>query len=883
MSDYREDFERVKSLVPLREYVAHILGPTAKNGQWNCPFHDDKKAKLGVKGKGWRCWSSKCGETGDVVSFAAQYHKVSQGKAKKLLKEWASITDDQAPAVSGEPKKEEQESDELPDGWKHFVFHNAEGEEVGAEIRKDFYDYDQRKTVKVTRLYHKHEGQWVNRALAAPRPLYRLHDMVSTKGTAPLYVVEGPKCAEAVIAAGQRATTWMGGTNALHHTDFSSLLEAAKTAPVVLISDGDAPGRKAMRTIRKILIAGEYTPEFYSMSGIKGYDIADILKAQGGNWDVAFPLLQSRCPSPDKLPPIIADDILDEIKSNKEFEVLGYQEKSIVIIRKSTGKVIHQPSNTLTDGQMTQICPQGHFWTRIFENPRATLEYHPRREAHRALTIVSEERGLWQPKNQIGRGLVHIPDEGYFFHMGDRVEPMIMEKDTDAFSIGEKSTSRAVFSPRPPLKQRPGLCRPQEFKVLNDALNEFSWRDNFGGTLLLSWVCAALLGGATYRPHLRLVSPPDMGKNWLLDAVILPVLGDMYNDGGGDASVAGISAKVKGDALPFIMNEANPNSRRMREKMSELQNLILGSYDPQGTPTLRATQDGEMREAYVRCNFLMASNQVIDESEANASRTFQLSMTGKLSKEEWRELERRVDRAVESYGPGIRSLMMSRADVILADIQPATNLIQDDEQLSLRGRESRNVALLAACHANLYPHEEKSKRGQILLSARQIVAAMGQRVKVKTSIIDPITTIRDQKSGYSLKEAWVAGHEPHADSNRTLEAAVRNLRIAGVFIADVELKDRGKTMCLLVNPASSTLRNHLAKDQTWAGVDIAIALSQEPGADSSQRRRFGGDPVKAYAIPLSWKLGEDEMPATNHVQPFESTNIKDGKIVGLQR
>ena len=874
MNDYKEEFERVKSIVSLRDYVIHVLGPPAKNGRWLCPLHEEKTPSFSVRGKAYKCYG--CDKKGDVVSFVSRYNgDIPMGEAMAILKEWANITDDQKPEPQPEPDEtsNEKTSDELPTGWRHFIFHDEHGVEVGAECRKDVMGGKKR-----TFLYHRNaDGQWVNRQLEAPRPLYHLPDMVLSGATTPLYLVEGAKCAEAVIDAGQRATTWMGGTHALNKTDFTPLIRAAKKSPIVLISDGDAPGRKAMRTIRKQLVAAECEVEYYAMSGRRGVDIADILKSQDGNWETAFALLQSRCPNPTKDPLITCDDIIDDIRKNKEFVVLGYQEKSIVVIRKSTGKAVHLPSKGLTDGHLTEICPEGYFWTRLFENPMATLANHPRREIHRALTLVAEERGLWQPKNQIGRGLVHVPGKGYFYHMGDRV---VAAGGGDPIGIGQMSSSRAVFAPRPPLRERPNPCRPSEFKTLNDALNDFSWRDPYGGTLLLAWMCAALIGGGTYRPHLRLVSGPDMGKNWLMDVVILPIFGDMYNDGGGDASVAGISAKAKGDALPFIINEANPNSRQMRDKMSNLQNLLLGAYDPAGTPILRATQDGEMREAYVRSSFLLAGNQVAQGSEANESRMFHLSMTGKLDPEPWRDLETRIERAIDSYAPGIRALMMSRAEVILGDLKLVTKQVQDDEKLNLSGRESRNVALLTACHANLYPHADDRKIQQITLSAHQIVTAMGQRIKITESIVDAIVSIRDQDSRMSLKDTWVQGHLDNADESTSLKTAKSILRTMGVFIEKKNVKGRGEMPCLFINAASSELRNYLARDITWATVNIAVALEMVDGCFTDRRRFGGGDGVTAHVVPLEWKVEQDEMPIDRN---YQSPNIKPLKIVENER
>lgn len=870
------DFQKLKSLIDIGSYLTSVLGRSNKKGKWHCPFHNDRDPSLSVKDGGYTCFP--CQRKGDVFRFVQEHQNVSDIEAYDILAEWANLPDDKKPPGPPAQKKEPRVSATLPDGWRHFIFRNAAGEEVGAEVRKDVWDSKKREMVKQTYMYRKNdEGKWISRALEAPRPLYHLDDMVMKQGTAPLYVVEGAKCAEAVIAAGQRCTTWMGGTNALGKTDFTPLIQAGVSSEVILISDGDAPGRKAMRKIRKQLLAGGCEKvKIYSLGGRSGKDIADYLEENDGSWGAAFATVEAKCPKPDVAPLITSDDILDQMRENKEFNVLGYQKKSIAVVRKPTGKIVHLPSANLTDGNMTEICPEAYFWTGLFENPMATLNNYPRREAHRALTIISEERGLWQPKSQIGRGLAFIPGEGYFLHMGDRVEPLLMDKKTKAFGIGEKSAPNKVFVPRPPLDARPKPCRPSEFKELNDMLNEFSWEEPFGATLMLAWICASLIGGATYRPHLRLVSGPDKGKNWLMDTVILPILGDMYNDGGGDATVAGISAKAMGDALPFIINEVNPNTRQMRDKISNLQQLMLGAFDPEGTPILRATQDGEMREAYVRCSFLTASNHVLEESEASASRTFQLSMTGELNQEEFRDLDSRVEEAVDKYAAGIRGLMLSKAEAILSNLKDVTQLVQDTEEFRLSGRMSRNVALLTACHASLYPHGAQTKRDNVLISARQIVAAMGEQIKSRDSIVDAIVSMRDQQSRISLKETWIKSHSAGARENSILQDAIASLKASGVMIKQATVKGV-ETACLFVNPASSDLRNHLARDSSWAGMNIKVELGKEPGSFKS-KRRFYGKALWAYAVPLGWQLDDEEIVEDGD---FVSTKIKPNKIVGI--
>ena len=79
-------------------------------------------------------------------------------------------------------------------------------------------------------------GLWLARGMTSPRPLYRLPSLISIEG--PVYVVEGEKCADALVALGLNATTSVGGAGSAHHSDWLPL----KNRRVFIIPDADVPG-----------------------------------------------------------------------------------------------------------------------------------------------------------------------------------------------------------------------------------------------------------------------------------------------------------------------------------------------------------------------------------------------------------------------------------------------------------------------------------------------------------------------------------------------------------------------------------------------------------------------------------------------------------------
>lgn len=82
----------------------------------------------------------------------------------------------------------------------------------------------------------------------SPRLLYRLPQLVKAEK---IILVEGEKCADALVSAGFAATTIMGGANTkIEKTDLSPL----KGKDVILWPDNDGPGQKYARNLSEALL-----------------------------------------------------------------------------------------------------------------------------------------------------------------------------------------------------------------------------------------------------------------------------------------------------------------------------------------------------------------------------------------------------------------------------------------------------------------------------------------------------------------------------------------------------------------------------------------------------------------------------------------------------
>ncbi len=126
----------------------------------------------------------------------------------------------------------------LPDGVTisdeptTYHYKDATGAIVGVVLRWDRSDGE-----KEIRQLSVSSAGWVTTAMAGPRPLYQLPDLLAAEI---VFVVEGEKTVQAVESFGLVATTSAGGSSAPAKSDWSVF--NGKT--VVIIADHDEPGRK---------------------------------------------------------------------------------------------------------------------------------------------------------------------------------------------------------------------------------------------------------------------------------------------------------------------------------------------------------------------------------------------------------------------------------------------------------------------------------------------------------------------------------------------------------------------------------------------------------------------------------------------------------------
>ena len=245
-------------------------------------------------------WTDRAtGDGGDIYALIAAHLGIDvPGDFPRVLDAAADLIGRSRSAPVRKANKKDVPVDELGPATAKWDYLDAQGHLIAVVYR---YDPPGQK-----KQFRPWDAKRRKMAPPDPRPLYNQPGMTST---AQVVLVEGEKCAQALIDAGIVATTAMHGANApVEKTDWSPLSGKA----VLIWPDRDKPGWEyATQAAQAILSAGAkschvlYPPE----EAAEGWDVADAI-AEG--FDVATflthgPRLQMHDVA-DDVDPVVSSD-----------------------------------------------------------------------------------------------------------------------------------------------------------------------------------------------------------------------------------------------------------------------------------------------------------------------------------------------------------------------------------------------------------------------------------------------------------------------------------------------------------------------------------------------------------------------------------------------
>lgn len=575
----------------------------------------------------WKDFSS--GDTGgDPISFYAFINNFSQKEAGEKLQEIYNITPltiPTIPTIKTENKTYPiipipQNAPDYPKKFKntsisnYYSYYNSKNELMLYTCR---VINGQRKDVVPLTYCSDGNGSsfWKFKSIPGKRPIYGLYELEQNK-EATVLIVEGEKCRDYAvnIFRGTKITpiSWIGGTQGIQKIDWSPL----KGRNVIFWPDADTqrdnndellpvenqPGMKAMisiyNLIKKDIIGAKIIKP--PIDKVNGWDIAD------SNFDykkavnfikenlVEFSTLNFDDRKKETEPPI---------KTEIPFQCLGYNSNAGNIqyyyLPNGTKKVTALNASSHTKMNLLSIAPM-KFFERSYPSkagPRWT-------DISNDLMRLCESVGLYDPLRVRGRGAWY--DHGRsVLHLGNKLVvdgkiQRISEVKSHYIYEAEIPTEDDVFME----KILPG----SEGRKLLEICDLLSWENYISGKLLSGWLfLAPICGSIEWRPHIWITGESEVGKSWILDNIIYPLLGKSVIYAGSNSTEPGLRQTLQNDAFPVCLDEIEMESHDDLARVQSIIQLARQASSNKSALIIKGTTSGRSMAYHIRSCFLFSS------------------------------------------------------------------------------------------------------------------------------------------------------------------------------------------------------------------------------------------------------------------------------------
>lgn len=506
--------------------------------------------------------------------------------------------------------------------------------------------------------------QWLS--FPSPRPVYGL-DKIAANPAAQVLVVEGEKAADAgqalFLAAGVPldrviVVSWPGGGNAVSKVDWAPLYGRK----VGLWPDADSkpykaphpqagelmpmlkqPGMVAMLEVFNQL--RDHTHEPIKMilppDGVPdGWDVADefppgltiAAHARAASMLVTdvidrFAVAAEAAPEPEEMPwhdtppppaPPKAkhEEEDDDLVQNRWFTILGYDGGTYYLFQHEKRQVMSVTKGDLSDIGLIELAP-ANWWEEHFPGEKGVN----RKQAAEWLFRTANARGIYDPSKIRGRGAWR--DKGrHVFHHGDYLtvdsERVEIQKMPSAFVY---PTARRMPEPSDePLTDAEGIHLLRVAKLVR-------WSMPASAALMCGWTMLSVVcGSLKWRPHIWMTGAAGSGKSTIQRDFCSALTLGMSIYAQGNSTEAGIRQRLKADALPVLLDEAECNNEREKQRIENILSLIRQSSSESQAETLKGTVSGDSMNFHIRSMFCLASINTSLVQKADIDRMTKLSI-----------------------------------------------------------------------------------------------------------------------------------------------------------------------------------------------------------------------------------------------------------------
>ena len=458
--------------------------------------------------------------------------------------------------------------------------------------------------------YFGEDGQWhMGQPMDTGRPLLRIQEI--ERSTKPVLLVNDERGTRAKVS-GYEVTTWQGNSkDSVTRTDWA-ILENRDVVIWPKIEKSALLNAKAMKNrlgrSRILTITGK--PEDWDIVDAmsEGLDLDQFIKEH---------LLET-------LQPLAGGPV-----SNGFFEVLGYDDMAYYFLKTRSRAMFSIGRGAFTSSKLGELAPLT-WWS---DNQMTTDQQGIKVAlAQDLLQTEAESAGRFKLDSLRGAGVWR--DNGTFVVNDGR---RIVTMDGQAHDYHEfKSEFRYVSSD----STFPGLVGPESTDDEGGRLFGLFTAQRFvlplHAVFAMGWCLIAPFGGVlAWRPHMWLNGESQVGKSWLLENIVFPLVGEFSLKGTGTKSTpASIKRVLNRDARPVILEECEGKTDDSRRKVTALVELARDASTDTGAESTISVGATGFAKFITRAMFFFTSIGVQIEDQAADTRIQKCDLSSKIDMRE---------------------------------------------------------------------------------------------------------------------------------------------------------------------------------------------------------------------------------------------------------
>lgn len=625
-----------------------------KNHIGKCPFHEDKRASLIVNEnrQHYKCFA--CGAGGDAIDFLMKIKHVDFKHAINILDgdDRLIIPDDKIQEFNDKRKKKQIEILPIADTEIKPTFHHAQlgmptniypyrniNNQLIGYTCKFIHDDGSKDVLPYVFVKFQNENTgWTYAGFPSPRPMYGM-EFLGAYPDATVVTVEGEKCADfgnsKIHNSEYRGkfvfVSWIGGAEAIQQTDFSIISDRN----IIHWPDNDEPGRKAMKSIGKI-VGGRYV--HIPSDKPNKWDIADedwsadsIISFIEENTQIEIqkPTAEKKTLQPIEIPqPLNTHDFVDPL-GGIYFRVLGYSKSDKSQLTYWFYSYDHKMTvcfnaSSLTKSNLMTIAPV-QWWESKFPgggNSKINMD-----ASVQALINACNRKGIFNEDKIRGRGAWQDGDD-VVLHVGDHL--VINGEHKELFEYNSKFmyeiNDTIEYGGKQPLETN------ESIKLL-ELIKWFAWDRKTTPYTFAGWlVIAPFCGVLDNRPHGWLTSTSGAGKTWIQENLIQAMVGDIAITMNSDTTSAGIRQSLQSDARPIIFDESEAETPKDRERLQDTLTMLRGASTKKGARIIKGTQSQHAKTFVIKTMAMLSSIGVYFTQRADKRRFTIFSLRNDASK-----------------------------------------------------------------------------------------------------------------------------------------------------------------------------------------------------------------------------------------------------------